>query len=53
MKSQVDDGHATYMAKELMTMAENKYEAQLLDEDKEWGKPTGDQEQIVVDSVVG
>ena len=32
-KSQVDDGRATYTAEELMTLAENKYEAKLLDED--------------------
>ena len=35
-KSQVDDGRGTYTAEELMTSAENKYEARLLDEDNGW-----------------
>ena len=33
-KSQVDDGRPSYNAEEFMTMAENKHEARLLDEDK-------------------
>ena len=32
---------------ELMTMAENKYEARLLDEDNAWGTPSDEQEQIL------
>ena len=30
-----------------MVCAENKYEAQLLDEENTWGKPTDEQEKIV------
>ena len=47
LKSQSDDGRATFTAEELMVRAENKYEAQLLDEENTWGKPTEDQEKIV------
>ena len=46
-KCQVDDGRASYNAEELMTLAENKYEARLLDEDNAWGKPSDEQEQIL------
>ena len=46
-KSQVDDGRASYNAEELMTMAENKYEARLLDEDNAWGTPSDEQDQIL------
>ena len=46
-KSQVDDGRASYNAEELMTMAENKYEARLLDEDSAWGALSDEQEQIL------
>ena len=47
LKSQCDDGRATFMAEDLMVHAENKYEAQLLDKENNWGKPTEDQEKIV------
>ena len=30
-----------------MTLAENKYEARLLDEDNAWGTPSDEQEQIL------
>ena len=44
MKSQADDGRATYTAEELMTLAENKYGARLLDEYNDWGTPSDEQE---------
>ena len=47
LKSQSDDGRATFTAEELMVRDENKYEARLLDEENSWGKPTEDQEKIV------
>ena len=47
LKSQSDDGRATFTAEDLMVRAENKYEARLLDEENTWGKPTEDQEKIV------
>ena len=47
LKSQCDDGRATFMVEDLMVHAENKYEAQLLDEENMWGKPTEEQEKIV------
>ena len=47
LKSQADDGRATYMAEDLMVRAENKYEARLLDEENTWGKPTDEQEKIL------
>ena len=47
LKSQADDGRATYTAEDLMVRAENKYKARLLDEDNTWGKPTDEQEKIV------
>ena len=47
LKSQCDDGRATFMAEDLMVHAENKYEAQLLDEENTRGKPTEEQEKIV------
>ena len=47
LKSQCDDGRATFTTEELMVRAENKYEARLLDEENAWGKPTEDQEKIV------
>ena len=47
LKSQADDGRATYTAEDLMVRAENKYEAWLLDEENTWGKPTDEQEKIV------
>ena len=47
LKSQCDDGRATFTVEELMVWAENKYEARLLDEENTWGKPTEDQEKIV------
>ena len=47
LKSQCDDGRATFTAEDLMVCAENKYEARLLDEENAWGKPTEEQEKIV------
>ena len=47
LKSQCDDGRATFTGEELMVRAENKYEARLLDEENAWGKPMEDQEKIV------
>ena len=47
LKSQCDDGRATFTTEELMVRAENKYEARLVDEENAWGKPTEDQEKIV------
>ena len=47
LKSQSDDGRATFTAEDLMVRAKNKYEARLLDEENTWGKPTEDQEKIV------
>ena len=46
-KSQVHDGRETYTAEELMTLAENVYEAMVLDEDNAWGTPSDEQEQIL------
>ena len=45
LKSQCDDGRATFTAEGLMVRAENKYEARLLDEENTWGKPTEDQKR--------
>ena len=47
LKSQCDDGCATFTAEYLMVRAENKYEARLLDEEIAWVKPTDEQEKIV------
>ena len=47
LKSQCDDGRATFTAEGLMVGAENKYEARLLDEENTWGKPTEDQKKIM------
>ena len=47
LKSQCDDGRATFTAEDLMVCAENKYEAHLLDEENAWGKPTKEHEKIV------
>ena len=47
LKSQCDDGRATFTAEDLMVLAENKYEARPFDEEYTWGKPTEDQEKIV------
>ena len=47
LKSQCDDGRATFTAEDLMVCAENKYKARLLDEENAWGKPTKEQEKIV------
>ena len=46
-KSQVYYGRVTYTAEDLMTLAENKYDARLLDEDNSWGTPSDEQEQIL------
>ena len=47
LKSQVDDGRATYTAEDLMVHTENKYKVRLLDKENTWGKPTNEQEKIV------
>ena len=47
LKSQCDDGRATFTAEDLMVRAKNKNDARLLDEENTWGKPTEDQEKIV------
>ena len=47
LKSQCDDGRATFTVEDLMVRAENKYEGRLLDEENTWGKPTEDQEKIL------
>ena len=47
LKSQCDDGRATFTAEDLMVRTENKYEACLLDEENAWGKLTEEQEKIV------
>ena len=47
LKSQCDDGRATFTVEDLMVRAENKYEARLLDEENAWGKLTDEQEKIV------
>ena len=47
LKSQSDDGRATFTAEDLMVRAKNKCEARLLDEENTWGKPMEDQEKIV------
>ena len=51
LKSQSDDGRATFTVEDLMVQAKNKYEARLLDEENTWGKPTEDQEKIVAMTV--
>ena len=52
LKSQCDDGRATFTAEDLIVQAKNKYEARLLDEENTWGKPTEDQEKIVAMTAV-
>ena len=47
LKSQCDDGRATFTAEALTVQAENKYEVRLLDEENSWGKPTEEQEKII------
>ena len=47
LKSQCDDGRATFTTEDLMVRAENKYEARLSDEENAWGKPMDEQEKIV------
>ena len=47
LKSQADEGRATYTAEDLMVRAENQYEERLLDKENTWGKPTEEQEKIV------
>ena len=51
LKSQCDDGRATFTAEDLMVWAENKYKARLLDKENTWGKPMEDQEKIVAMTV--
>ena len=48
LKSQCNDGWGTFTAEDPMVHAENKYEAQLLDEENVWGKPTEEQEKIIM-----
>ena len=47
LKSQCDDGRATFTSEDLTVRAENKYEARLLDEENVWGKPMEEQEKII------
>ena len=47
MKSQAEDGQATYTMEELMAQVENKYEAHLLNEENTWGQLSEDHERIV------
>ena len=47
LKSQCNNGQATFTTEDFMVRAENKYEASLLDEENTWGKPTEEQEKIV------
>ena len=47
LKTQYNDGRATYTVEDLMVHAVNKYEAHLLDEENTWSKPTDEQEKIV------
>ena len=47
LKSQCDDGRATFTPEDLMFRAKNKCEARLLDEENAWGEPTEEQEKIV------
>ena len=47
LKSQADDGRATYTADDLMVCTENKYKARLLDKENTWGNPTEEQEKII------
>ena len=51
LKSQAEDGQATYTAEELMTRAENKYKAHLLDEENAWGQLSDDHEKIIAISM--
>ena len=51
LKSQVEDGHATFTMEELMMRAENKYEACLLDEENTWGQLSDDHKKIIAMSV--
>ena len=39
LKSQCDNGRATFTAEDLMVQAENKYEARLLEEENSWASP--------------
>ena len=48
LKSQCNDGRATFMAEDLMVCAKNKYEARVLDEENTWGKPMEEHEKIMV-----
>ena len=45
LKSQCDDGQATFTVEDLMVRTENKYEAWLIDEENVWGKPTEEQKR--------
>ena len=45
LKSQCDDGRATFTAEDLMVWAENKYESRLLDKENTWGKPMEDRKK--------
>ena len=48
LKSQCSDRRATFTAEDLMVCTKNKYEVHLLDKENTWGKPTEEQEKIVV-----
>ena len=47
LKSQCNDGRATFTMEDLMVQVENKYDACLLDEENAWGKPTEEQQKII------
>ena len=48
LKSQSNDGRATYTAEDLMVCAKNTYKVRLLDEENTWGKPTDEQEMVAM-----
>ena len=47
LKSQGEDGQATFTTEDLMMRVENKYEAHLLDEENAWGQLSDDHEKII------
>ena len=51
LKSQAEDGHATFTMEELMTRPENKYKARLLGEENAWGQLSDDHEKIIAMSM--
>ena len=51
LKSQSEDGRATFTTEELMMRVENNYEACLLDEENAWGQLSDGHEKIITMSV--